>query len=234
MVDPAPDHPPGMSRFQLATAAVMLVAGAIVYPFLPETIPQHWDAFGRVDRWAPRSLGTVFFPVIIVLAMAGLFWLLPRIDPFRKSYLRFAKTYTLVVDFVVAFMAFVYAVTLYGAFHPDVQVRVLVPFAVGLLFAAIGNQMSKMERNFFMGIRTPWTLASERVWKQTHLFGARVFVAAGLTTALSALLPPPYSFFVLIVILTVATAAVTVASYVIYTRLDKAGELDRPMGASGG
>lgn len=229
MSEPTIDHPPGMSRFQLATAAVMLVAGAIVYPYLPDTIPRHWDAFGRVDRWAQRSLWSVFFPVVIVLVMAGLFWVLPRIDPFKKSYLRFAKTYTLVVDLVVAFMAFIYAVTLYGAFHPDVQVRFLVPFAVGLLFAAIGNQMSKMERNFFMGIRTPWTLASEKVWKETHLFGARVFVAAGLTTALSALLPPPYSFYVLIAVLTAATAAVTVASYVIYSRLEKAGELNGPM-----
>lgn len=216
----------GLSRFQIATAAVMLVGGAIVYPSLPATIPQHWDVYGQVDRWADKSLLTVFFPVLIVLGMVGLAWLLPRIDPLKESYARFADSYYWIIDLIVAFLAFLHGVTLYAALNSAVPVGVMVPVGVGLLLALLGNRLGKVKRNFFVGIKTPWTLASETVWVRSHRLGGRMFVAAGLGGALAAFLPAPHNFVVFIALVLTATLASMVASYVIYERLRRAGELE--------
>jgi uncharacterized membrane protein len=217
----------GVSRFQLTVLALMLLVGALVYPHLPERIPMHWNVRGEIDDWAARSMLSVFFPAIIVLGMILLAWALPRIDPLRRSYRRFRRSYYLIIDLVVALMALVYAITLYSAFHPGaLPVRTLVPAAVGLMMAVMGNQLSKVKRNFFVGFRTPWTLASETVWVRTHRLGARIFVLAGLGAALSAFLPVPWNFTVFMVLVLGAALSILVASYVIYRRLEARGGLD--------
>jgi uncharacterized membrane protein len=221
-----PQPPIRVSRFQVATAVIMLVAGAVFYPSLPARIPQHWDAAGHIDRWASKSLLSAFFPVLIVVGMIVLAWALPRIDPLKASYSRFSRSYYLILDVIVAFLAFIYAITLYAAFDPQVRTGVLVPVGVGLMFAVLGNQLGKVKRNFFMGIRTPWTLASERVWTETHRIGARVFVACGLGMTLSAFLPSPYNYAVFFAIVLVAVVGTTGLSYFIYRRLEREGRLD--------
>jgi uncharacterized membrane protein len=221
----------GLSRFQLAVLALMLLAGALVYRHLPERIPMHWNARGQIDGWAARSLLSAFFPVLIVLGMILLAWTLPRIDPFRRSYRRFRGSYYLIIDLIVALMALVYAVTLYSAFHPGaLPVGTLVPAAVGLMMAVMGNQLAKLKRNFFVGIRTPWTLASEAVWVRTHRLGARIFVLAGLGAALSAFLPVPWNITVFMVMVLGAALSVLVVSYLIYHRLEAQGRLDGRIG----
>jgi uncharacterized membrane protein len=215
-----------VSRFQAAVLVVMTVAGAVLYPSLPARIPQHWNAAGQIDAWATKSLLSVFLFPLIVLGLVGLAWLLPRIDPLKASYKRFAGSYYLVMDVIVGFMAFIYAVMLYAAFNPAVQTSVLIPAAVGLLLAVLGNQLGKVKRNFFVGIRTPWTLASERVWTETHRIGGRVFVGCGIALALSAFLPTPYNAIGFIVAVLVAVAGTVGLSYMIYKRLEREGRLD--------
>jgi uncharacterized membrane protein len=130
-------------------------------------------------------------------------------------------------------LALLYAIMLYAAFNTAVPVGIVVPVSIGLLLALIGNQLAKVRRNFFVGIRTPWTLASDVVWTRTHRIGARVFMFAGLGAALAAFLPPPYNFVVFMTIVVGASAAVLVISYMIFRRLEQraqsTGPLDGPM-----
>jgi uncharacterized membrane protein len=218
-----------VSRFQVAVAALMVVAGALLYPSLPARIPQHWDVYGKIDRWADKSLLSVFFPVLIVAVMIVLYWALPRLDPMKKSYARFRHSYALMIDMVVGFMAFIYAITLYAAFHPAVPVDVAISVGVGLLLAALGNQMSKVKRNFFVGIKTPWTLASEKVWTRTHRLSARLWVWGGLAAALCGFLPAPFNFVLFITIAMALGAGSVLLSYLIYRDLERRGELE-PIG----
>jgi uncharacterized membrane protein len=219
--DGATEAPLRLGRFPIVVAALMFIAGLLVYPHLPERIPMHWNMQGGIDRWGEHSIPNVFFQPLLVVALALLAWALPRIDPLRRSYGRFRSSYYLIIDIIAAMLALLYAVTLYASFNTTVPVGVVVPVSVGLLMALIGNQLAKVKRNFFVGFRTPWTLASDVVWTRTHRIGARVFMFAGLGAALAAFLPPPYNFVVFMVIVLGASAAVLAISYVIYRHIDQ-------------
>jgi uncharacterized membrane protein len=227
---PKDEKLPGVSRFQLAALALMVVASAIVYPSLPARIPMHWNVYGQIDDWAPKSLWSVFFPAVIIVGLMVLAWAMPRIDPFKKSYLKFRGAYHLVIDLIVGFLAFLQGVTLYAAFRTTVPVGVIAPVGVGLLLAAVGNQLPKVKRNFYMGIRTPWTIASDKVWVRTHRVGARVFVAGGLASAVAGFLPAPLNFVIFMAIVLSMMLGVVVYSYVLYHDLERRGELDGPGG----
>jgi uncharacterized membrane protein len=224
----------GVSRFQLAVVLLMLLAGVLAYAHLPARIPMHWNMRGEIDDWAARSFASVFFQPLIVLAMILLAWALPRIDPFKRSYARFRGSYYLIIDLIAAFMALIYAMTLYAAFRPGLPVGILVPVAVGLLLAVIGNQVAKVKRNFFVGFRTPWTLASETVWVRTHRIGGRIFLLAGLGSALSAFLPAPWNMAIFMALVLGAALSIVLISYVIYHRLETQGRLDGRVGGTGG
>ncbi len=228
----ASDAPLRLARFPLVVAALMFIAGLLIYRHLPERIPMHWNMQGAIDRWSERSIPNVFFQPLIVIAMGLLAWALPRIDPLRHSYGRFKASYYLIIDIIVALMALLYAITLYAAFNTTVPVGVIVPVSVGLLLALIGNQLAKVRRNFFIGIRTPWTLASDAVWTRTHRIGARIFMFAGLGAALAAFLPSPYNFVVFMVIVLGASVAVLAISYLLYRRIERPAPLSASAPAS--
>ncbi|MBM3268727.1 MAG: SdpI family protein [Candidatus Sericytochromatia bacterium] len=215
---------------QIVLVALMVVAGAALYPSLPDRLPMHWDVAGRIDRWADKTFWSVFFQPLLAAGMVALAWLLPRIDPLKASYARFRGSYELIIDLIVGFIAFLYAVTLYAAFDPQLRVDTLVIVGTGLLFAILGNQLSKVKRNFFVGIRTPWTLASEAVWLRTHRLGGRILMAAGLAATLTALLPPPWNFAVYMALIVGASVVLIASSYVIYRRLERAGLLSDGLG----
>jgi len=225
-----PESPIRLSRFQLAVALLMFLAGVLVYPHLPERIPMHWNMHGQIDSWGQRSVPNLFFQPLVVLGMILLAWALPRIDPFKRSYQRFKGSYYLIIDVIVAFMALLYGITLYAAFHETLPVGTIVPASVGLLLAIMGNQLSKVRRNFFIGFRTPWTLASETVWVRTHRIGGRLFMLAGLGAALAAFLPAPWNMIVFMACLMGAALGTTLTSYLIYHRLEVAGKLTDKIG----
>ncbi len=214
-----------ISRFQAAVAVLMFAAGALLYSRLPERIPMHWNIHGAIDQWGEKSIPNLFFQPLMVVLMMLLAWALPHIDPFKKSYARFHRSYYLIIDLIVAFLALLYGFTLYAAFNTSVPIGIIVPAAVGLLLAVIGNQLAKVRRNFFVGFRTPWTLASETVWTRTHRIGARIFMLAGLGAALCAFLPAPANMIVFLILVLGSCAAIYVMSYLIYRRLNAAGEL---------
>jgi uncharacterized membrane protein len=178
----------------------------------------HWNLRGEIDSWARRSLLSVFFQPLLVLGLALLGAWLPRLDPLRRSYARFRGSYYLILDVILACLALLYGVALYSAFHPALPVGRIVPAAVGLLFAVIGNQLAKVRRNFFIGFRTPWTLASETVWIRTHRIGARIFMLAGLGAAASAFLPVPWNGIGFFGCVFGAAGAIFLISYLIHRR----------------
>jgi uncharacterized membrane protein len=223
----------GLSRFQLAVALLMLLAGILVYPHLPPRIPMHWNVRGAIDSWGARNLFNVFFQPLLVIGFAFLAWWLPGRDPLKRSYGRFRGSYYLIIDMVVAFMALLYGISLYSAFRPTLPVGIIVPAAIGLLFAVIGNQLSKVKRNFFMGIRTPWTLSSEAVWVRTHRVGGRIFMLCGLGAAAAAFLPAPWNAIVFMVLVIGGALAMVIASYLIHHQLEAQGKLGDRIGGPG-
>lgn len=204
-----------------AVAAAMWAFALAVYTRLPNRIPSHWNLRGEVDGWMEKPWGALVQPAIAT-GVLGLLWLLPRIDPRRANVERFSEDRRLLINLIVLFMAVVQVATLGHAIGWPVQVDRVIMASVGLLFVGLGNYLPRIRSNWFMGIRTPWTMDNERVWRATHRVGGRTFVAAGLVMALAALLPDPLREWTMGGAIAVAVAVPLVYSYVAYRR-DLAG-----------
>lgn len=205
----------------LGILAAVLVGSACVYPQLPARIPMHWNLQGRVDGYGPKTWGVFIMPA----TMAGLlvlFAVLPSLSPRPFSIDEFRATYGYIVVVILAMMAYIQAAMLFAIARGGVDLMQLMTVGIFVAFALMGNVMGKIRRNFFMGVRVPWTLASERVWNETHRLTAWLMVAAGLVGAGVALAGFPWAAFGLLV---PALLVPVVFSLVRYKQLERRGEL---------
>jgi len=206
----------------LAVLAAMLAAGVVCYPHLPDMVPAHWNIRGEVDNYFSRFWGAFALPLLAAgVYLAMLF--APYIDPRRDSYVRFEGAYRAVRLGLVFFLAVLHAVILAVALGgpPELVPRV-VPATLGLLMLVIGNYLPQARFNYFFGVRTPWTLASEEVWRRTHRFSGPAFVLGGLAALAAAFLPPPANFAVGMGGIGAAALASVVYSYLAFRRLGTA------------
>lgn len=186
---------PALRRWVLVALAV--AASLLVYSRLPEQVPVHWNIDGDVDRWGDRWQGAFLAPVI----MAGIVILasvLPSADPRPESYAKMRGTYTFIFDALLLFMLVLHAVTLASGLGYRVPVTRVVVGAVGVLFIALGNVMPRTRPNWYVGVRTPWTLSNDRVWTRTHRVAGYLLAGAGLLTIASVALPGPWAIVVLV------------------------------------
>lgn len=167
--------------------AIALLVGILLYGRLPDPMPSHWNAAGQVDGYMPKFWGTFLLP-IMTLVLMPLFLAIPGIDPLKANIAKFRGAYNWFIVAFVVYMLFVFALTLAAGLGYQFNMTVMILPAVGLLFIGAGYMMSKARRNFFIGIRTPWTLSSETVWDKTHQFGSKLFMLGGVVTILSAFL----------------------------------------------
>lgn len=156
----------------------MLLFLAWAWPRLPERMVVHWGPSFRPDGWGSRS--SVLVMPGVALGIRLLLPLLRHLDPWRERYVSWEPTFWLVVNLVVLLLAVVeVAVVGYNLGWPVDMQRVLL-VAMGVLFVGLGNYMPRVRPNRWVGIRTPWTYASEWVWQETHRVGGRALVLAGL------------------------------------------------------
>jgi uncharacterized membrane protein len=190
-------------------------ASAAVYTQLPDRVPSHWNFAGEIDGWMNREWGAFIMPLILV-GLLAMFHLLPRIDPKGANYAKFKGTYETVILTSMVFTLGVHLVMLAAALGKDVSMNRLMPAGIGLMLIVLGNLLPRTRSNWFVGIRTPWTLSSDRVWERTHRFGGRLFVATGAVAVLAALFFPSISNAVLIAGAGCVTVLVLAYSYVIW------------------
>jgi immunity protein, SdpI family len=216
-------------RYYLGAVAVILAVlfGTIVaYPVLPTTVAVHWNAHGQVDGWGPRWSLFLYGPgmmLAIVLMFAALPWLSPKkfeIDSFRATYL-----YLMIV--IVAMVAYCQMLMVAAAMGSKLgfvmDVGRAVMGGVCLLIALMGNVLGKVRRNFFIGIRTPWTIASERVWNKTHRLAAKTSFIAGWLGLIEVLFKAP--FWLPIATVLAGPLLPAIYSLVYYKQLEHRGEL---------
>jgi uncharacterized membrane protein len=201
----------------LLIIAAAVIASAVVYPKLPLTIPTHWDMLGRPNGWSSRLWGAWVMPIFLV-ALWAFMRVLPRIDPRGGNYAKFGGAYEGIIVSIMLFMLGTHIIILRAALGYPVAMERVLPIGLGVLFIAIGNLLPRARPNWFIGIRTPWTLSSDRVWEKTHRFGGHVFVGAGILMVLSALVTAPWAPVALFTIIVLCTASVLVYSYVEWKR----------------
>ncbi len=201
----------------LLLVVAMFVAVAIQYPSLPDPMPTHWNAAGQVNGWMPKFWGA-YLPPLLMAGMWLLFLVLPKISPRGFEMEPFLKAWGVLKVTILAVMAYIGVLVLRAARSGGELSPTAIFVALGVLFAVIGNLLGKVTRNFFVGIRTPWTLASEEVWYRTHRLAGKLFVAAGLFTAAASL--AGLRVWPLVASIAVASVVPIVYSYVIYRRLE--------------
>ncbi|MCX6768440.1 MAG: SdpI family protein [Candidatus Micrarchaeota archaeon] len=195
--------------------ASVLMAGWF-YPQLPDVVASHWNAEGQVDGYMDKGMATFMLPVMMLL-LAALFFVIPRIDPLKENIEKFRDAYEEMVIVILAFFLFIYLQTMLWNIGIRISVALTVPFGVGLLFIYLGFLLQKAKRNWFVGIRTPWTMSSDRVWEKTHKIGGTLFKAMGIVVILSIFLGSA-SFYVMIAGMLVVVAYLFWYSYVEYEK----------------
>lgn len=179
--------------FAPTVIAAALLFSAFVYSRLPERMPVHWDLHGQVNRYGSRAEGAFGLPGLM-LAMWLLLRVLPRIDPRRANYAKFADTYDLVINSFMALIAVMHVALLGTALGWPLSMARLAPALIGLQFIILGNALPRARPNWWFGIRTPWTLSNDRVWMRTHRVGGYLLAAAGVVLLIAAALPRGWTF----------------------------------------
>ena len=201
----------------LLIIAAALIASAMFYPDLPERMPTHWNLEGEIDGWSNRAWGAWMIPLMIAFIWL-LMRVLPSIDPRGSNYVKLGGAFEGIMLSVMLFMLAVHAVMLRAALGYPMATDRVIPLGVGLLFVVTGNLFPRARPNWFVGIRTPWTLSSDRVWEKTHRLGGRLFVLGGLLIAASALTSASWGRRVFVAVAVVCSITVVVYSYIEWRR----------------
>lgn len=211
-------HTAGLASAGLTGAAFAL--SAAFYSRLPDLVPTHWSGSGVADGFTPKPWG----PFVGPLLMAGvyaLFLAIPVVSPRNYRIGPFARVYGILQCSLVGFLFVVNALVLLAGTGARVDIGRALTIAAGVLFTILGNFMGKVTRNFFVGIRTPWTLASEEVWFRTHRLGGKLLVLGGIVGICGGLAGGGPAWIAAPMIV-VAIASV-VYSYVVYRKIEGFG-----------
>ncbi len=200
----------------LGIIIVSFAIGAYFYPYLPERMASHWNIRGDVDDTMSRFWGAFLMPIISV-GLLALFIVIPKIDPKRGNIERFRGSFNAFLIALFGFLFYLYVLTiLWNIGYAFSLPRFLAP-AFAVLWWVAGRLIGVAEQNWTIGIRTPWTMSSESVWKQTHVVGGRLFKIAAILSCVGIIFPAYALWFVMVPVLASALGAV-VYSYVLYRR----------------
>ncbi|MFZ5879920.1 MAG: SdpI family protein [Chloroflexota bacterium] len=214
------------TRTTLVISLVLIVtailAGLLIWDRMPEQMASHWNVDDQVDGYMPKFWGLFLMP-LVTLGMLALFLVIPSIDPLKANIAQFREAFNLFIVLIISFMLYVHGLTLAWSlgYQNFKMSAAMLPF-MGILFVAIGFMLRKAKRNYFIGIRTPWTLNSDYVWDETHRLGAILFIVSGILAMIGGLLGGMWAFWFLFVPLFGSTLFLLIYSYVLYRRETKA------------
>lgn len=206
-----------MRKLAPGLIAVLLAVGFGIwaYPQLPAEVATHFDINGVPNGWSSRAVAALVIPALVVVLLL-VFAVLPSIDPRRANYAKFGRTYWIVANSVAILLAGIHIVVLGKALGWSIDMTRVVGFGMGGLLVLLGNLMTRLRPNWFMGIRTPWTLSSDTVWRKTHRFGGVAFVLAGLGVLVATAVRSNLAFYCALGFTGAAALGSVVYSYVIW------------------
>jgi len=199
-----------------ALIALAFGVAALVSPRIPELVPTHWNARGQVNGYMRKPLGVYILP-LTMLGLHALLTALPRISAKASNGDPFGSPYPVIHTATLGFLLFITVLSLRAAAGDHVPMLQATCVALGLLLVVMGNFLGKVKRNFFLGIRTPWTLADDEVWLRTHRLGGKTFVLGGILVIVG--VARGASFGQCTAVAMLAALIPAVYSYVAYRRL---------------
>jgi len=211
-----------MSTRATVFTTIFLITFAVVFSIsvfdkLPEQMASHWNVANQVDDYISRFWGAFLMP-IVTLGILALFLVIPNIDPLKVNIAKFREYFNAFITLIILFMVYMHVLTLlWNLGYDQFNMSTAMLPALGLIFIFAGIMMRKAKRNFFIGIRTPWTLSSDTVWEETHRVGATLFIASGIFAMLGIFFTNYAVWLVLIPVLG-STIFLLVYSYILYQR----------------
>lgn len=182
------------------------------YPIFPDKIASHWGIDGNVDGYMNKFWGLFLMPIISV-ALFTLFLLMPKIDPLKENIKKFQKYFDNFILLIFLFLFYIYLLTIFWNLGSRFNMGQFMAPALGILFFYSGILTENAKKNYFIGIRTPWTLASENVWNKTHKLGGKLFKVSGIISFFGFIVPNFAFYFVIIPVIFSAVYS-TVYSYI--------------------
>jgi uncharacterized membrane protein len=199
--------------YPAVAVALIAIISLLAYPKLPDTIPMHWDARGRVNGYGSKTFVLVLMP-LLALGIWGLMRVIPRLDPRRQNYEKMWGAYELVINATITILLLVHVIVIAKVLGAPITIERVVPALVGAMLIIVGNVLPQARPNWFFGIRTPWTLSNDRVWERTQRVGGYLLVMAGVAGLLSAALPRSVGFPVFFGATTIAVIGAVAYSFV--------------------
>lgn len=204
----------------LLIVAAGFLLGAIFYQRMPARVPIHWDAQGHVNGYGSRFVGAFFSP-LLSLGIYLLMLAAPYIDPRGSNYEKFKGSYQLIKCLVMVLLLFIYICASLAAIGVRINIALVASVGISFLFIVLGNVMGRIRFNYFVGIRTPWTLSNEEVWRKTHRFGGPVWVVGGVVSLLVAVLSGGAAIWAIVVITCVIAFIPILYSYLVFRNIHK-------------
>ena len=200
----------------LGMVLLSLAMAIYLYPMMPDRLASHWNAQGQVDGYVDKGWGMFLMPAISVFLLL-LFLAIPKMDPLKENIAKFRKTFDIFVILILLFMLYVFCLTMiWNSGVMFDMVLALVPAFVGLFYYC-GILVENAKRNWFIGIRTPWTIMNENVWNRTHRLGGKAFKLSALIAAIGLFFEGYAIWFVILPVL-VSAAYLIAFSYFDYQK----------------
>ncbi|WP_141432160.1 SdpI family protein [Bacillus sp. 03113] len=200
----------------LATIAIWIG----FYTKLPSEIPIHWNYSGEIDGYATK-LNAMLMNIGLMILLYALLVIAPKIDPKKENYKYFFRSFKIIQYSVLLLFFFINLMIISTGLGYHFPMKLLPNLIIGILFIVLGNYMQSVKSNYFLGIRTPWTLSDETVWKKTHRFGSKVFMVAGLLFIAGIFLPYKWGEIVIFPIILVTALLPIGYSYWVYKKAVK-------------
>ncbi len=180
-------------KIMVAIFIASLAISIYFYPFVPEKMASHWNAEGKVNGYMPKNVALFLIPFII-LFLSLLFIAIPKVDPMKSNIENFKKYYDGFVILFLIFMLSLHIQIILWNIGLKIPFNLFIPSWTAILFFYIGILLENAQQNWFIGIRTPWTLSSEKVWNKTHRLGGKLFKIAAFI-ALAGIFFPKYAIW---------------------------------------
>ncbi|MCZ7357015.1 MAG: SdpI family protein [Candidatus Methanoperedens sp.] len=208
-----------MRKSELIIFGIIILSfatGIYYYPQMPEKVASHWNAQGLVNGYMSKFWGLFLMPIISV-GMLLLFILIPRIDPLKSNIQQFRKYYDGFIVSIMVFLFYLYLLTIFWNSGYTFNMIIFLSPAFAILFYYSGILIENAKRNWFIGIRTPWTLSSDKVWDKTHKIGGKLFKIVGVVTLL-AIFFESFAIFIIVVPVILISIYTVVYSYFEYQK----------------
>ena len=181
----------------LGIIALSFILGIFLYPQMPDKMASHWNIDGQVDSYMSKFWGVFLMPIISV-GLLFVFMLIPKIDPLKENIEKFRKYFDKFIILIILYLSYIHFLSIVWNLGARFDIGQFIMPAMGILFYYIGVLIQNSKRNWSIGIRTPWTLSSEKVWDKTHKIAGKLFKVAGIIAFLGIFFSRNAIFFVIV------------------------------------